>query len=200
MTARRSVSAISALSDSERRHVAGLMRINHTGEVCAQALYQGQGLTARSPRVRRAMQQASDDLDFEKAAQYRDWYQQLERMLEKQQRVAAPVLQHNAALIHPHETSTDVLLVRFGQFVESMTLDHPPSDDQLDDLTRRVDEHFDPEEERPSELSRRQVDEIRLLSHWMYSKRKTLEKVPWETNVSTPAFVQAIQDVVQECQ
>ena len=29
------------LSESETRHVAGLMRINHTGEVCAQALYQG---------------------------------------------------------------------------------------------------------------------------------------------------------------
>lgn len=44
-----------ALSDSERRHAAGLMRVNHTGEVCAQALYQGQALTARNPAVRRAM-------------------------------------------------------------------------------------------------------------------------------------------------
>ena len=37
------------------RHVAGLMRINHTGEVCAQALYQGQALTAKLPEVRSAM-------------------------------------------------------------------------------------------------------------------------------------------------
>jgi len=49
------------LSESETRHVAGLMRINHTGEVCAQALYQGQALTARLPQVRRAMEQASDE-------------------------------------------------------------------------------------------------------------------------------------------
>ena len=34
------------LSAAERRHIAGLMRVNHTGEVCAQALYQGQALTA----------------------------------------------------------------------------------------------------------------------------------------------------------
>ncbi|HAL66463.1 MAG TPA: demethoxyubiquinone hydroxylase family protein, partial [Pseudomonas sp.] len=34
------------LEDRQARHVAGLMRINHTGEVCAQALYQGQALTA----------------------------------------------------------------------------------------------------------------------------------------------------------
>ncbi len=49
------------LSESETRHVAGLMRINHTGEACAQALYQGQALTARLPQVRRAMEQAADE-------------------------------------------------------------------------------------------------------------------------------------------
>ncbi len=49
------------LSESETRHVAGLMRINHTGEVCAPALYQGQALTARLPQVRQAMEQAADE-------------------------------------------------------------------------------------------------------------------------------------------
>ena len=44
------------LSESERAHVAGLMRVNHTGEVCAQALYQGQALTAKLPTVREEMQ------------------------------------------------------------------------------------------------------------------------------------------------
>ncbi|MCY0964266.1 2-polyprenyl-3-methyl-6-methoxy-1,4-benzoquinone monooxygenase [Parathalassolituus penaei] len=47
------------LSDEERRHAAGLMRINHTGEVCAQALYQGQAMTARLPEVRDAMDEAA---------------------------------------------------------------------------------------------------------------------------------------------
>ena len=49
------------LSDSEARHVAGLMRINHTGEVCAQALYQGQSLTAKLPEVREAMEEAAEE-------------------------------------------------------------------------------------------------------------------------------------------
>lgn len=47
--------------DSQRRHTAGLMRINHTGEVCAQALYQGQALTARDPEVRAAMQRSAQE-------------------------------------------------------------------------------------------------------------------------------------------
>lgn len=41
-----------ALDDSQRRHVAGLMRINHTGEVCAQALYFGQAAVTRDPDLR----------------------------------------------------------------------------------------------------------------------------------------------------
>jgi len=47
------------LNDRERRHAAGLMRVNHTGEVCAQALYQGQGLTAKLPEVRAEMEHAA---------------------------------------------------------------------------------------------------------------------------------------------
>lgn len=47
------------LSSGQRRHVAGLMRVNHTGEVCAQALYQGQALTAKLSEVREEMRQAA---------------------------------------------------------------------------------------------------------------------------------------------
>jgi ubiquinone biosynthesis monooxygenase Coq7 len=43
------------------KHTAGLMRINHTGEVCAQALYQGQALTAKNLETREAMQEAADE-------------------------------------------------------------------------------------------------------------------------------------------
>lgn len=51
--------AVDRLADSETRaHVAGLMRINHAGEVAAQGLYHGQALTARRPDIRAAMEQA----------------------------------------------------------------------------------------------------------------------------------------------
>lgn len=48
-----------ALKDAERRHAAGLMRVNHSGEVCAQALYAGQAATARLPEVRVEMEHAA---------------------------------------------------------------------------------------------------------------------------------------------
>jgi ubiquinone biosynthesis monooxygenase Coq7 len=56
------------LGTEERRRTAGLMRVNHAGEVCAQALYQGQALTAQLPEVRssmeRAAQEENDHLDW----------------------------------------------------------------------------------------------------------------------------------------
>lgn len=54
-------SATGKLSEKESRHIAGLMRINHTGEVCAQALYQGQALTAKLPAVRAEMEHAAQE-------------------------------------------------------------------------------------------------------------------------------------------
>lgn len=49
------------MSEAQKRHAAGLMRVNHSGEVCAQALYQGQALTARNPEAARALLEASDE-------------------------------------------------------------------------------------------------------------------------------------------
>lgn len=49
------------LSEAEKSHAAGLMRVNHCGEVCAQALYQGQALTARDPAAREALKQAAQE-------------------------------------------------------------------------------------------------------------------------------------------
>ncbi len=52
------------LNELERNHSAGLMRVNHSGEVCAQALYRGQALTAKLGDTRTKMEQAaSEELD-----------------------------------------------------------------------------------------------------------------------------------------
>lgn len=51
-----------AISDpAQRRHVLGLMRVNHCGEICAQALYQGQALTCRDPAIKQALAEAAHD-------------------------------------------------------------------------------------------------------------------------------------------
>ena len=44
---------------AERAHAAGLMRVNHTGEICAQALYSGQALTSSSVELKRKLDHAA---------------------------------------------------------------------------------------------------------------------------------------------
>ena len=53
--------AAGSLDEGRRRHVAGLMRVNHAGEVAAQGLYHGQALTARSEAVRATLRHAADE-------------------------------------------------------------------------------------------------------------------------------------------
>lgn len=49
------------MTEPERELVVGLMRVNHSGEVCAQALYQGQAVTCRQTELREALRQAADE-------------------------------------------------------------------------------------------------------------------------------------------
>jgi ubiquinone biosynthesis monooxygenase Coq7 len=49
------------LSAAQREHAAALMRVNHVGEVCAQALYQGQALTARNASVKVSLERAASE-------------------------------------------------------------------------------------------------------------------------------------------
>ncbi|MCZ4322994.1 2-polyprenyl-3-methyl-6-methoxy-1,4-benzoquinone monooxygenase [Pseudomonas anguilliseptica] len=74
------------LDEQQAQHVAGLMRINHTGEVCAQALYQGQALTAKLPQVRQAMEHAADE-EIDHLA----WCEQRIRQLGSQPSILNPL-------------------------------------------------------------------------------------------------------------
>jgi ubiquinone biosynthesis monooxygenase Coq7 len=49
------------LDEAEKKKAAALMRVNHSGEICAQALYQGQALTARDPAVQQTLQRAAQE-------------------------------------------------------------------------------------------------------------------------------------------
>lgn len=50
-----------SLTDAQRQHAAGLMRVNHVGEVCAQALYQAQRITSTSPEIKKQLALAATE-------------------------------------------------------------------------------------------------------------------------------------------
>ena len=76
----------SVLSADEQRQVAGLMRVNHAGEVCAQALYQGQALTAQLTQVKAQMTEAAaEEID------HLSWCEQRLRELNSQPSMLNPL-------------------------------------------------------------------------------------------------------------
>ena len=69
-----------------RRHAAGLMRVNHAGEIAAQALYHGQALTARNDKVRHSLLEAARD-----ETDHLAWCEQRVRELDSRVSLLAPV-------------------------------------------------------------------------------------------------------------
>ncbi|MDF2529127.1 MAG: coq7 [Gammaproteobacteria bacterium] len=55
------IPADASLSNTERQHSAGLMRVNHTGEICAQALYRGQAFFAKNSTIKSHLLQAAEE-------------------------------------------------------------------------------------------------------------------------------------------
>ena len=55
------VSSTTTLDSAQREHAAGLMRVNHVGEVCAQALYQSQKLVARKPEISKMLDHSGQE-------------------------------------------------------------------------------------------------------------------------------------------
>ncbi len=144
------------------------------------------------------MHAAAAEMQYEQAAEYRDWFQKLERMLGKQQKVAAPVLDHNAVLVQPGVGGIHLFLVRFGRHAETVILSQPPQDDEVAHLRDRLVLHFDPAQERPARYFKQEVDEVRLLAHWLYLHRDSTLPVRWTPNRDVDDFLEEILRQVDE--
>ncbi len=130
--------------DEARRHAAGLMRVNHTGEICAQALYEGQALTARKPEVRRLLESAAGE-----EADHLAWCEQRLQELESRPSTLNPIFY---ALSYAVGAATGLLGDRvslgFVEATEDQVCSHlekhlaelPPEDQRSRKIVRRMHE------------------------------------------------------------
>ena len=162
-------------------------------------------LTGQDPSIveqlRDRMRQASDQRDFERAAEFRDTIEQLERILEKQRVAAAPIRRYHAALVHPDSDRDDrgeVLFVRFGRFEDAVVCHMPPTDGDRRRLRDCCQTLFDPEAAAPASLSKRDATEIRLVLHWAYAHRDELSVVRWSAAEAPDAFCERILEALSQ--
>lgn len=135
-------------------------------------------------RIETEMQDASAALDFEKAATYRDWLHALQRMLEKRQSVAARVLNHNAVIIHrtSPEAPVRLLAVSRGRHAETLQTAAPPSDADRTTIQTMLRRCFIDAPADVKSYREKEVDEVYLLTHWLYVHRAEVRQVRWDAD------------------
>ena len=145
------------------------------------------------------MREAAAEMRYEEAGEYRDWLKRLERMLDKQQQVAAPVLEHHAVVVQPgaQAGTTQCYLIRFGRLVDTVTLEEPLANGQIDLLRERLTTHFGDDVERPVRYLKREVDEVRLLAHWMYVHREETFSVHWRPGQPVEGLLGDVLDQIE---
>ncbi len=140
------------------------------------------------------MKACADRMEFEDAGHYRDSIERLRRLLERQEAIAAPVMDHNAILImrDARGGAVKLFLVRFGRLVRTFVTSETPSPQDLRSVRFLVERHFRDDQVRPERYMRSEIDEIRILANWMYAHRHDTETVSWTTGLVPGQFAQRV--------
>lgn len=109
----------SDLSDKEKKHAAALMRINHTGEICAQALYQGQSVFCQSTELKQALQQAALE-----EGDHLQWCERRIKELGSRTSHLDPIFYLGALMIGMLASKNDALSLGFLAETEAQVIAH----------------------------------------------------------------------------
>ncbi len=142
-------------------------------------------------RLEQSMKEAAASLNFEEAAQYRDWLKRLERVIARQSHVAAPVFDHNAVLLLPaaDRNHQQLFVVRFGRLVDTLLVGNPLSDGEAERIERRIRQHFRPGLSRPNRYLKKEIDEVHILANWLYSNRDSARQILFKPDTNLDTFV-----------
>lgn len=123
-------SSSSVLSASEKKHSAALMRINHTGEICAQALYQGQAVLCQSPELKKTLSQAALE-----EGDHLHWCEKRIQELNSRTSYLDPIFYLGALLIGMMASKNDAWSLGFLAETETQVIAHLQT--HLDQLKAR---------------------------------------------------------------
>ncbi len=132
-------------------------------------------------KLHSCMLDAADALEFEEAREFRDWWNHLNALYERQKIVATPVLDHNATLILPTTRAREfeIYFIRYGRVDRTIRI----RSNQRDWKTKVVEcsqSVFAPLLPRPERYERGELDEIRILSNWLYHHRQSSMHLHWK--------------------
>ncbi|MBN8588311.1 MAG: DEDD exonuclease domain-containing protein [Rhodothermia bacterium] len=146
------------------------------------------------------MKKAASTLAFEEARGYRDQLQMFDRILQGRKHMAAPVREHNGAFVLWEDRALLVHLVRFGKKAETLRFSAEgwPTEQVQNLLAAVVADHFSEDRVPPERYGQKEVDEIRILAHWMYCNRGRFHQIPFTRGMSLSDFLLRIREVLEQ--
>ncbi len=137
-------------------------------------------------RLTEAMKEAAANREYELAGQYRDWLQSLRQMTQKRRSVAQSVMDHHAVVVQPAagQIGRQVFAIRYGRHVETLTLGADVGAGDAERIRDLLGRHFADEPPRPERYLKREIDEVRVLAHWLYVHRESARHVLFESGGS----------------
>ena len=146
-----------------------------------------------------AMKAAAIEMDYEQAAIYRDHHELVTLLLEKQKCIAAPVLEHNAVVIDRsiQDGFCRLLFVRHGRLIDTLKCSLTSLDEDRDEFENRMHAHFGKDAERPERYYKAEIEDIRLLAHWLYVNREASEKIDWAPDVKLEMLIDEVWNNLQ---
>ena len=147
--------------------------------------------------IRDRMEQASADLEFERAAEFRDWLETLEPILERQRVVGTSVRNHHAAVLYPErDDRVQIFLIRHGCLVDTHVLD--PTDEQaLRALETRIRDAFTFEQSDPRTYTKQEVDAMRLLVQWLRRHESEIWHLRWTRSEPPDSLFASVREKIR---
>ena len=150
-------------------------------------------------RLQADMAHAAVEMDYEKAATLRDMGEVVARLMERHRCIAAPVLEHNAVVI---DRSADdgrcrLLVIRFGRLEETIILNSPEIEKERQLVEERIEQHFHEPHPQPSRYLKAEIEEIRLLAHWLYVYRDEAVRVDYMPGEAAGVFAERLLEHIR---
>jgi DNA polymerase-3 subunit epsilon len=138
-------------------------------------------------RLRRQMLEASQQLNFERAAWLRDTIRSVDEVLIGQKLITGAVEANNLLIVYPsaRENSNELFLIRHGRLVEQRCVAHSPEDTKraVCELLQVAAEMGEP----PSLVSQAEVDQINIISRWIHHHSADRAFFPFQAALTDPA-------------
>ena len=159
-----------------------------------QAFLAGVNLGDILERIHADMISASQEMDYELAATCRDLSELVSGLIARQECIASPVLQHNAVVIDRSikDGCWRLLFIRYGRLMETQVIAAHPTSFFRASVRESLIKCFEEVEALPIRYFKAEIEEVRLLAHWLFVHREKAVKIDYNPDKALEVFEEAV--------